>query len=129
MKITRIVATPEGESKFAEVDISLLSHQHGAISRRISNGFVSPNVSFVEVTEGADSGMHHATGRYIVSVMSGVFEVELSTGEIRQWRSGEAFFIDDTEGRHITRIVEGPFRSVTITVPADFVVDKWEQES
>ena len=124
MKITRIVATQEGESQFAEFDIPLLSHQHGAISRRISNGFVSPNVSFVEMPEGSDSGMHSATGRYIVSVMSGVFEVELSNGEIRQWRSGETFFIDDIEGRHITRIVEGPFRGVIVTVPSDFVIDE-----
>ena len=124
MKITRIVATQDGESRFAEFDIPLLSHQHGAISRRISNGFISPNVSFVEMPEGSDSGMHHATGRYIVSVMSGVFEVELSNGEIRQWRSGETFFIDDIEGRHITRIVEGPFHGVIVTVPSDFVIDQ-----
>jgi len=124
MKITRIVATPEGESRFAEVDIPLLSHQHGAISRRISTGFASPSVSFVEAPEGSDSGMHGATGRYIISVMSGVFEVEISTGEIRQWRSGEAFFIDDIEGRHITRITEGPFLSMVVTVPSDFVIDE-----
>ncbi len=126
MKITRIVATEDGESRFTDLEVPLLSQQHGAISRRISNGFVTPNVSFVEMPEGSDSGMHGATGRYIVNVMSGVFEVELSNGEIRQWRSGEAFFIDDMEGRHITRIVEGPFRGVTVTLPSDFVVDEWK---
>ena len=126
MKITRIVATEDGESRFTECEIPLVSHQHGAISRRISNGFISPNVAFVEMPEGSDSGMHNATGRYIVSVMSGVFEVELSNGEIRQWRSGEAFFIDDIEGRHITRIVEEPFCGVIVTVPSDFVVEEWQ---
>jgi len=126
MRITRIVATEEGESRFTEFDIPLLSQQHGAISRRISNGFVSPNVAFVETPEGADSGWHGATGRYIVSVITGVFEVEISTGEIRQWRSGEVFFIDDIEGRHITRIVEEPFLGVIVTVPSDFVVDEWQ---
>ncbi|PON11585.1 hypothetical protein C2W62_44035 [Candidatus Entotheonella serta] len=56
MKITRIVATKDGESQFTELDIPLMSQQHGAISRRISNGFVSPNVAFVEMPEGSDSG-------------------------------------------------------------------------
>ena len=126
MRITRIVATEEGESRFTELDVPLVGQQHGAMSRLISNGFVSPNVAFVEMPEGSDSGWHCATGRYIVSVIAGVFEVEINTGEIRQWRSGEAFFIDDIEGRHITRIVEGPLRSVVVTVPADFVVDEWK---
>ena len=126
MRITRIVATEEGESRFTELDIPLLSQQHGAISRRISNGFVSPSVSFVDMPEGSDSGWHGATGRYIVSIMSGVFEVEIGNGETRQWRAGEAFFIDDREGRHVTRIVEGPLRGVVVTVPSDFVIDEWK---
>ena len=126
MRITRIVPTEEGESQFTELDIPLLSQEHGAISRRISNGFVSPNVAFVEMPEGSDSGWHRATGRYIVSIMSGVFEVEIGTGETRQWRAGDAFFIDDREGRHVTRIVEGPLRAVVVTVPADFVIDEWK---
>ena len=126
MKITRIGPTEKGASQFTELDIPLQSQEVGAISRLISSGFASPNVSFIEMPEGSDSGWHGATGRCIVSVLSGVFEVEIGSGETRQWRAGEAFFIDDIEGTHVTRIVEGPCRAVMVTVPSDFVIDAWK---
>ena len=128
-KITRFVATEEGESRFTELDIPLLSTEIGGVPMSASNGFISPNVSFVEIPEGADSGWHAATARRIVIVLSGVMEIEMGDGEKRQWHAGEAFIIDDTEGRHVTRVVEGPVRSVLVPFPSDFVIDKWSEES
>ncbi|MDH3604155.1 MAG: hypothetical protein OEU26_31490 [Candidatus Tectomicrobia bacterium] len=129
MRITRLVATEEGESRFTEFDIPLLSRELSGVPISVSNGFVSPNVSFVELPEGADAGWHGATARRIGIILSGVLEVEIGDGEKRQWRAGEAFLADDTEDRHATRVVEGPVHCVFVPFPSDFVVDKWEEKS
>ncbi len=126
MKITRIVATEDGESRFTEFDIPLVSKDLLGHIIHASNGFVSPNVSFVELPEGTDAGWHGATARRIGIILSGVLEVELGNGEKRQWRTGEAFLADDTEGRHATRVVEGPVRCVFIPFSSDFIVDEWK---
>ncbi len=128
VKITRVVATEEGESQFTEFDIPLMSKEHGGILRNVSSGFVSPNVSFVEFPEVVESGWHGATERRVGIILSGVFEIEIGNGEKRQWRAGEAFLADDSEGRHVTRVVEGPVRCVFIPFPSDFVIDTWQSK-
>src|SRR5262249_32655086 len=119
------VATENGESQFMQFDIPLLSKDLLGIPIRASNGFVSPNVSFVEVPEGADAEWHGATARRIGIILSGVLEVETSDGEKSEWRIGEGFLADDVGGRHLTRVVEGPVRLVFIPFPSDFVIERW----
>lgn len=118
MKVIRLVATEEGESRFTEFDIPILG-----TTIRGSNGFVSSNVSLVEFPEGAESGWHRASARRIVIIISGVMEVETGDGEKRQWRAGEVFLADDVEGRHVTREIEGPVRVVFVPFPSDFVIE------
>jgi quercetin dioxygenase-like cupin family protein len=127
MKVTRFVATEEGESRFTEFEIPLLSRQILDVKLLASNGFASPSVSLVEVQEGAQQGWHGATARRIAIVLSGVFEIETGNGEKRQWCAGEVFIADDEKGRHATRVVEGPVRLVFIPFPSDFVIDKWSE--
>jgi len=125
MNVIRNVATKDGESRFTEFAIPFMSKELSGIRLRISNGFVSPNVSFVEVPEGADTGWHGATARRIVVILSGVLEVETGDGESRQWGAGEVFLEEDVEGRHATRAVGGPVRLLFVPFPSDFVVDQW----
>ena len=125
MEVVRFVATAEGGSRFTTFDVPLESKDSLGFTIRASNGFSSPNVSFVELPEGADAGWHGATARRIGIVLSGVLEVETGDGEQRQWRAGELFLADDEAGRHATRVVEGPVRLVFIPFPVNFVIEKW----
>ena len=51
MKVIRLVATEEGESRFTEFDIPSIKTTLETTVRG-SNSFVSPNVSLVEFPEG-----------------------------------------------------------------------------
>jgi quercetin dioxygenase-like cupin family protein len=125
MEVVRFIATAEGESRFTTFDVPLEKKDLLGFTIRASNGFTSPNVSFVELPAGVDAGWHGATARRIGIVLSGVFEVEIGDGERRRWRVGELFLADDEAGRHATRVIEGPVRLVSIPFPAAFVIEKW----
>jgi hypothetical protein len=129
MRVTRLVAIAEGESRFTEFDIPLESKKLLEFTIRASDGFVSPNVSVVELPEGIDAGWHGSTARRLVIILSGVVEVETGDGEKRHFRPGAVFLDDDVAGRHQTRVVEGPVRAVFIPFSSDFVVDTWKATS
>jgi hypothetical protein len=126
MKITRIVATEDGESRFTEFDIPLPAKDLIGHTIHASDGFVSPNVSIVEFPRGGESGWHGASARQIVVVMSGVLEVEIGSGEKSQWRAGEIFIADDVAGKHITRSGDEPVCVMFIPFSPDFVIDEWQ---
>ena len=54
MKITRLYATEDGESRFIDLDMPLPHVRQDAFgnSMRFSNGYVSPDVRFVELPAG-----------------------------------------------------------------------------
>ncbi len=75
MKITRIVATEEGESRFTEFEIPFDNTRQAAegITIRSSKGCVSPNFRFSEFPTGFDwGGQHSAPARQLVIILSGV---------------------------------------------------------
>ena len=126
MKVLRLVATEEGESRFTEFDIPLVAKKGLAgVPLRVSNGFYSPNISFHELPAPEDPGWHGAKARRIGIILSGVLEFEIGNGEKRQLCAGEVFLADDVEGRHATRVVEGPVRLVFIPFPSDFDIEQW----
>jgi len=129
VRITRLVASAEGDSRFTECDIPLLSRKIAEAPMHASNGFVSPSVIVVETPEGAEAGWHGATARQLVVILSGVLEVEMGNGEKKQWGAGEVFLADDVAGRHLTRAVGGPMRLLFIPFAADFVIDTWSEKS
>ncbi len=127
MKVIRFVATEDRGSRFTELDIPIENEkkfEEGHILY-VSNGFVSPDVRFVEVPEGVDTGWHGAPRRQIVIIRSGVLEVSTGDGENRQWCAGEVFLADDVEGKHQTRVVEGPVRYMSAQLPSDFGIENW----
>ena len=84
-----------------------------------------PSVQFYEPPTGLDMGWHGVRHPQIVIILSGVFEIETGDGEKRQWRAGEIFVADDTDGKHLTRVVEGPYRTIFVRLPTDFVIEQW----
>jgi hypothetical protein len=128
MRITRFYATEDGQSRFIDLDIPLEHVHQDAFGNtmRFSNGWVSPNVRFVEQPEGLVQGRHCVSTRQVVIVLSGVLEVGTSDMQTRQWRAGEVFLADDMTGKeHTTRVVEGPERLVFVPLPPNFDVERW----
>ena len=80
MKVIRVVATEEGESRFTVFDIPLPAKDISGHTLHASDGFVSPNVRIVEFPAGGESGWHGASARQLVFVVSGIMEVEIGDG-------------------------------------------------
>jgi hypothetical protein len=129
MKITRIVATEEGESRFTEFDIPFDNSRQVAegITVLSSKGVVSPNFRLSEFPQGFDwGGRHSAPTRQLVIILSGVIEVETSDRQTQQWRAGEVFLADDLTGEgHLTRVAQGPVQAAIAPLPAEFVLERW----
>ena len=126
MKVIRIVATDDGESRFTELDIPIenAAQLYGEVVH-ISNAFTSPHIQFAEAAMGVDMGWHGVRHPQIAIILAGVMEIETGDGEKRQWRAGEIFVADDKDGKHLTRAVEGPVRVLFVRLPTDFVIERW----
>lgn len=128
MKVIRFHATPEGESRFQEIEAPIdqpRSNPSGATLLQ-SNAWPSPGVRFVELSAGLDQRWHNAPARQIVTVLTGVVEVETTDGQKRRAAAGQAFIADDLTGRgHSTRVIEGPARVMFVELPEGFDVARW----
>ena len=113
MKVTRIIEDASGVSAFA--DDSLTLEDHGTIGR-LSRLFPAEGVIFRETRPGYDYDWHPAPQRQYIVLLDGEIEIEVGTGEVRQFRGGEVLLVEDTEGRgHRTRSIgDTPRRSLVI---------------
>lgn len=123
MKITRLYATPDGESHFEEVEISL--RDAGEIGR-LSEAVPVNTVLFRENSPDYDYDWHHAPQRQYIVLLDGHIEIEVSGGEKRRFRGGDVLLVEDTSGKgHRTRTVDGrPRRSIFITLPDPSLPDE-----
>lgn len=114
--ITRVYATPDGESHFASVEIPL--HDAGEIGM-LSEGIPSRQIIFRENAPTYSYDWHHAPQRQYIVLLDGEIEIEVSGGERRRFRGGDILLVEDTSGKgHRTRTVDGKSRrSVFITLP------------
>ncbi len=119
MKIFRICATPDGESRLEEIEVPIdQARPDGGSPTLMSRVYSSPDVRFVDIPNGLDSSWHHAPARQIVTVLQGVLEVCTSDNQKHQWRAGELLFADDLTGKgHMTRTVGGAARLLIIQLP------------
>lgn len=128
MKITTFFATATGESRFRDLEIPFALRRDDGFGHTLllSKPYASPNVQFVELPEGMAQDWHNAPARQVVTVLSGVIEVETSDGEQRQWRAGEVFLPADVTGRgHRTRCIGGAVRLLFTPLPEGFDLDHW----
>jgi hypothetical protein len=129
MKVIRFQATPEGESRFQEVDIPITEPRKDnfGFTMHMSGTFASPSVRVVELPVGLDQGWHNAPARQIVVLLQGRMEVGTSDGQKKQWGAGTAVIADDITGKgHVTRVVEGPALVMFVQLPENFDVDSWK---
>ena len=130
MKVTRFVATPDGGSRFEEVDIPIATPRQDADGHTLylSNAYTSPGVCFVDLPEDLNQDWHQAPTRQIVVVLSGSVEVTTTDGRTRRWSAGEAFIAADVSGQgHRTRTVGGPARLLFAPLPDGFSMEDWAE--
>ena len=111
MKLTQFVATPDGGSRFEDIDIALDKPREGAggYTLMASEAFAARGVCFVSLPDDLDQDWHPAPARQFVYVVAGTVEVQTSDDQVRRWHSGDIFIAADVTGRgHQTRVIEGP---------------------
>ncbi|XUM21173.1 hypothetical protein ACRAVF_27925 [Bradyrhizobium oligotrophicum S58] len=108
MKCLRIYATPDGESRFGELDIPMaatVTVAPGAKPFQISKRYVASSVEFTQIPAGMRQADWHTVPARVLTVrLSGAVEYETSDGEMRHVSAGEFVLVDDTHGKgHLSR--------------------------
>ena len=108
MKMTRLYATEDGESHFAdtELEFSLTEHVEGAPAVGLSESLGSTEFRFMKAPTGWASDWHPTSARNFFVVLSGEWEVTASDGETRGFSAGSLLLVEDTSGAgHTSRVV------------------------
>lgn len=125
MHVTRMFKGEDGISHFEDLEIPQRITRVGTLSE----WFDAQRVLFREVQPGLFLDWHHADSRVLIVILSGRIEVTLGS-ETRQFGPGEMVLAEDVDGQgHQTRDLEGPRRSIMITVPDSFDVSEWRRAS
>jgi hypothetical protein len=113
VKITSVVTTSDGGSRFEEMEIELTDA--GEIGR-LSEPVAATSVVFRENDPGYDFDWHCAPRRQLIVLLDGEIEVEVTSGEKRRFAGGDVVRVEDTTGTgHRTRTVSaGARRSLFI---------------
>ena len=115
MKMTRIYVDSAGESRFEDLEVACSPHPFGFLSSpmEVEEFYLRENVG------NSNLGWHLAPQKQYVVLLSGRVEVEVSSGEIRQFSTGDILLAEDTHGKghRTTSLSEGLRTSLFITVP------------
>ena len=114
MKITRIYAQADGESRFEDIEVEESPKGLGFISNPMD-----VETFYMRETPGLSTqDWHVAPQKQYVVLLSGTVEVEVSSGEIRRFNSGDVILAEDTfgKGHRTSTLTYGPRKSLFITV-------------
>lgn len=104
MKVTRVYADKNGDSRFEDIEVPLFDR--GEIGR-LSDNIDVTTLQFRSVSPDYDYDFHHAPQRQYIVLLDGGVEIETSLGDTRQFNTGEILLMEDTTGRgHRTRNLE-----------------------
>lgn len=104
----RLFSDPDGESRFQDVQIDLNSIEFapGIPPLLVSEGFETSETSFFGAPAGWKSDWHPSSGRHLFAVLTGVWEVTASDGEVRTFKKGDVLLVEDTCGKgHASRVI------------------------
>ena len=104
----RIVATPDGGSRFVDDAVDLVDGDFAPPAPPLGLGPVAGarSVRFIGAPAGWDSPPHPAPARQWVVMIRGMVEARTTDGEVRRFGSGMAVLLEDTTGAgHRTRVV------------------------
>lgn len=120
MKVTRIYATEDGESRFDDVQVSLrAAGEIGSLSASVA----AREVVFRETEPDYEYEWRPASQRQVVLLLDGNIEIETSDGQVRAFKGGDILLVEDTHGKgHRTRTTDGTRRrSVFVVLSEDAV--------
>ena len=116
MRITRVHAAADGDSRFDEIDVPLRAA--GKIGR-LSVPLAARSVIFRENDADYDYDWHCAPQRQLIVLLDGAIEIEVGSGEKRRFSGGDILLVEDTTGRgHRTRSTDGGRRR-SLFIPLD----------
>ncbi|MDQ1324656.1 MAG: hypothetical protein QG587_1992 [Chloroflexota bacterium] len=117
---TRITATPDGGSRFADDVVGLEDGDFAPPAPPLGLGPVagSRSVRFIGAPAGWDSPPHPAPARQWVVMIQGNVEATTTDGEVRRFGPGAAVFLEDTSGvGHRTRVVgDEPWLAIVVVL-------------
>lgn len=117
MKITRVYATPDGESHCDDVEIPL---RDGGEIGQLSDPVPASRVVFREDPPDNDHEWHLAPRRQYIVLLEGHVEIQTSDGQYRRFQGGDVLLVEDTYGKgHRTRTTDGQRRRSVIVVLPD----------
>lgn len=128
MQIIRFYDTPEGGSKFQELEISFTNPFEDEFQNlyHITNNLPVESAVLVELPDGLDQSWHNAPTRQFVFVLEGQIEVETTDGSKCSWDKGDLFFADDLVGKgHLTRVMEGVAKLLFLRLSDEFELEKF----
>ncbi len=108
MHYVRLYSDTQGESHFEEVHVRFGTVVYAPPAPPLDLSAYEPasNFLFMQVPAGWEGDWHPSPQRQMVIVVSGVFEVDASDGEVRRFGPGDVQLGDDTHGRgHRSRAV------------------------
>ena len=103
----RLLSDDQGESHFQEVETELNSVDFapGIPPLFVSTEFETTATSFFGAPAGWESDWHPSSGRHLFAVLTGVWEVTASDGEVRTFSKGNVLLVEDTTGKgHRSRV-------------------------
>lgn len=113
--VTRIYSDDDGESRFEDLEIPL--QDNGEIGF-LSEAQKAGTIIFRKVKPSYDYDFHTAPARQYIILLDGMIEIEVSSGEKRQFGAWQVLLVEDTSGKgHKTRNITNAERaSVFVTL-------------
>jgi mannose-6-phosphate isomerase-like protein (cupin superfamily) len=108
MRYTQLYSDATGESRFGEMpfDFELIQYAPPTPVLQVSHFTPATQWGGLRLPWGWDGGLHPVPHRQVFFVLSGVLEVELSSGEARRFMPGDILLGEETNGKgHKTRVV------------------------
>ncbi len=115
MKAIRLYTGDDDQSHFEEIDMPLIAADHGKIVEPIA----ADQIIFGEVDdECRQIDWHNAPCRQYIIMLQGAMEIELGSGEKKQFQVGDILLAEDLTGQgHITRAAsEGVRRYLAVPI-------------
>jgi hypothetical protein len=117
----RLFSDDNGESHFQDIqrDLTPTDFAPGIPNLFISTPIEASDASFFGAPSRWEADWHVSSGRHLFAVITGVWEVTASDGEVRTFSRGDVLLVEDTTGKgHASRVVsEEDSLALLVTLP------------
>lgn len=118
MRYAILLEDEAGTSYFEdrEADLPLKDFVPPAAPLRISDPLAATGFVFLTLPAGWSGVSHRSPHRQIAAILSGTFRVVAGSGEVRDFRAGDLFWMEDTTGSgHASSAEDGVPATMVIT--------------